>query len=413
MLIQGFGALLAYVVQVVFARWLGPGGYGAFSIALAVTQGVAIVAAFGMPLGVLRFVPQYIASRDRAHLRGLLRFSLGLPVITGVSFGAVSGMVFRALGFPWAFALAIASLIPLTAVALVATDLVRSTSRVALAYLPHYIVRPLVMLTGGWIVVRRFADPSAAVGVAAVAVMTIILVLVLFVRMVFRAHAASAEARSAPREWLRITVPLMLMSFVAYVVNQVDVIVVGSVLGLEHAGIYSAAQRTAAVVGFVLFASNAVVGPAIARCHASGDVVRMRNLVIRVNRWTFVVALVGSLAIVLAAPLLLRLFGLGFQGAIVPLFVLVGAKAASAFVGPVGYVLGLTGHERTAAVIQTTFGVFGLGMTAVLAHLGGITGAAVGSAVGLIAVNLGLAIATWRVYRISPLGLASSANGST
>lgn len=62
---------LRYGASVLFARWIGVSGYGNYAYAIALAQVLAVFGALGLPSGALRFVPEYMARRDWAKLRGI------------------------------------------------------------------------------------------------------------------------------------------------------------------------------------------------------------------------------------------------------------------------------------------------------------------------------------------------------
>jgi O-antigen/teichoic acid export membrane protein len=308
---------------------------------------------------------------------------------------------------PWGYALVTGVLIPLTAVAQVEGEAVRATRRVALAYVPQFIVRPILTVGAGLLLFRYGRDSTFATASAVVAALGVAVWQYASVRQAYGPKVFSAAPVAENAEWVRTGIPLMVSSVVTYIVNQADILIVGGLLGFRDAGYYAAAQRTATVVGFILFASNAVVAPALSRMFAAGDIQGMRRMVTQVTRWTFVAAVLSGVVVAGIAPFLLDWFGEGFQQAAGVLILLVGARIVSAAAGPVGYILGLTGHERIAARLQTIIGLGGVAAMAILAMRYGLMGAAIGSALSLAGVNVALAVVVWRHYRIAPLGMGA------
>lgn len=409
MLIQGVGAVLSYAALVLFARWLGAAVFGAFNVAIVLSQGLAVLAAGGLNMGVLRFAPAYLVSHDEGRLHGLLRFVGRAPMVTGALLGAAAAAVLFLLGAPLSYSCAMGALVPLTAYAQVGGEAVRATGAVALAYFPQFILRPVLLVVAGVLLFRVGTGAQWAVAAAVVSMLVVSLVQYGSVHHVYGPGPFRAKPRTEAAVWVRTGIPLMFMSAATYVANQADILVVGAILGFQDAGYYTAAQRSATIVGFVLFASNAVVAPSLARHFARGDIQRMRRLVVRVSRWTFAAAVACGLCMVLGAPVILGWFGVGFSQALGALVLLVSGRIVSAFAGPVGYVVGLTGHERKGAQLQAVFGAVGIVITCVLARAYGLIGAAAGSALGLTFVNVALAVVVWRQYRIAPLGLVGYA----
>ena len=103
------------------------------------------------------------------------------------------------------------------------------------------------------------------------------------------------------------------------------------------------------------------------------------------TRWAFWPSLmVGGLAM-LAAPLLLSLFGPDYlEGRIVMAILLVGILA-KAMVGPAEVLLSMTGHQKVCAGVYALALTINIGLNIALIPLFGIEGAAIATAVAMSA----------------------------
>ena len=72
-LTQLSGYALAYLANVLYARWMGPTEYGIFSYISAWTLLFATLAALEFPTVLLRFASVYATKSDWASLRGLVK----------------------------------------------------------------------------------------------------------------------------------------------------------------------------------------------------------------------------------------------------------------------------------------------------------------------------------------------------
>src|SRR3989344_4374799 len=69
-----FGRALGYLARVIMARYLGPGEYGLFSLAVSVFGVIAVFVVIGLPVGIVRFVSE--ARDDKEHLRSIVKTSV-------------------------------------------------------------------------------------------------------------------------------------------------------------------------------------------------------------------------------------------------------------------------------------------------------------------------------------------------
>ena len=77
-------ALLNVLVQLILTRNLGIEGYGVFVYVYSLILLLAVPATLGFQMGLLRFVPAYIATADWGALKGVVRFGLGATACVGL-----------------------------------------------------------------------------------------------------------------------------------------------------------------------------------------------------------------------------------------------------------------------------------------------------------------------------------------
>ena len=65
LVLRAGGAGLKYLMEILFARWLGAEEYGAFAYAYNWAQLLSIFAGLGLVTTTLRFVPEYEVDKDR------------------------------------------------------------------------------------------------------------------------------------------------------------------------------------------------------------------------------------------------------------------------------------------------------------------------------------------------------------
>ena len=94
---QGVGLGLGYLVHVVLARTLGAADYGVYTYVLAWASLLAIPAGMGLPILVVRFVPEYHVGAQWDRLRGLLTWGSTRVLAAGVGVALAGIAVVTAL----------------------------------------------------------------------------------------------------------------------------------------------------------------------------------------------------------------------------------------------------------------------------------------------------------------------------
>jgi O-antigen/teichoic acid export membrane protein len=109
-----------------------------------------------------------------------------------------------------------------------------------------------------------------------------------------------------------------------------------------------------------LQATNALSAPRFAALYARQRYAELQVLVTNVIRWTFWPSLAIALILIAFGPIILRLFGPGFEQGFTVLVILMLGQLVNAFAGPVGNLLNMTGYQvLTARVLglSATLGV--------------------------------------------------------
>lgn len=394
-LLHAMGTGLKYVTQVLLARWMGAAEYGVYAYAFTWANLLSVLATLGFTTGSLRFVPEYLAKEDWAHLRGFIRRVRQLVLLAGVLLAGVGGVLLlwlRPLQMSTAALLLGMILVPLLALMSVQMEMVRGTRRIALAYAPPMVVQPTLALVVAFLVLNALGGLT---GAAAIGASGLSLLLVLGVQGWGLVHAlprgvALASPSYETAQWWRVSFPLLLVSGSLIVLNQADILMLGIFLGPKEAGIYTAATKTAALVSFVLVAVNAVVAPMISELHTKGDRKGLQAVVRTATRWMFWPSLGAVLGLLLFGKTVLGLFGPEFGEGYWALALLAFGQLVNASVGPVGYLVSLTGHQDLSARVYGMSALVNAGLNALLIPMWGLVGAALATMVTMVLWNVWL-----------------------
>ena len=92
LLILGLGSALAYLSQVLLARWMDPAGYGEFVFIAAWATVWASFAGLGLPLVALRFVAACRATHDEWQLRQFTTAAVQLTWVASLTLAALAAV---------------------------------------------------------------------------------------------------------------------------------------------------------------------------------------------------------------------------------------------------------------------------------------------------------------------------------
>ena len=376
---------------ILLARWLGADGYGVYAFVMAIVVLLLIPAEFGLPDWLMRHTAR---NGGRSDVR-LQRKVLQLVAFFGCSIAAISSLVVATFAADPAVATALIAglwILPFRGLLNAVGFVLRGLGRARLAQIVHVLLPTLLALlvTGSAIFTGvPIKEPTFALGLRVIAVATALCAGFALLQSVQSKPPKDLQLDIGLSTLLRAAFPFLLIGATTRLLSRTDVIMLGLLLGTREAGIYHIALQGALVVQFAMNISNTITTPEFARLHAGGDPLLLQAHARMSARVVLVIGVpVAALMIWFGEDLLIALFGTEFQGAATPLAVLAAGYMASFLFGAPGFLLNMTGHEKTAFRIYAVIAVGNVVLNASLIPILGMMGAALATSIALIAQNL-------------------------
>ncbi len=398
--------VLELLCTLALARYFGATDYGAYAVALAWVGLLAIPAALGFDRLLVREVAAGCAVGAWGVAKGLVRRSTMLVVASSLvvaAAGALLATQFAPHGAVTTVQLSML-IVPLLAYARVRQAVLQGLGRVLAGQVPEMLVLPVTLLVLLGLLAAYGLEKSSlsAVALHAAAAASACVIGIIILRRSLPAQMRDSRAEYRGNEWLRSANPLVWMMAMNVVLTVGDTVLLGWLRDAREAGIYRVASQMAAFVAFPLTALNMAAAPRIAAMHARGDRSGLRAIVGSVSRLALLIGLPIACVLAGAGAHVLGLFGTAFAEGHLPLVILCAAYVVNAFAGSAGYVLIMTGYERDAARTFTIAAIVAVCANLLLIPRWGATGAAVGTALGLSCVSLGMRLQARQ--RLSALG---------
>jgi O-antigen/teichoic acid export membrane protein len=410
--IYGAGIGLTYCSQLVIARIVGVDTYGVYAYVFAWIVVLAYFSTLGFDVGLLRFVPAYEAERAWPLLQGVIQYAQRRAAFVGLSFIFIGICVVKA----WTSSpelrstfLAGFALVPILALVRIRCSAVRAFGGVVSALVPDRVVRDGTLIA-------LLAVASLGLGWTLNA--PFVMVATLISAALGLVCAGLAMRRRRPRAienilptydaavWRRAAIPLVILGATEALMNRTGVILLGWIADTKNAGIYGLAFNIALVVTLPRIAVNTLFAPVISDLYTRRDKETMQVLITRAASWTFCAGICIAAVLFLLAEPLLAWFGAGYEAGVPALRILLISQVMAAGAGSQSYVMTMTGHERSAAVLLVSCAIVNAAASAVLIGMFGLAGAAIGTAVSLVVWNVAMALFLWRRLNLLPGVLA-------
>lgn len=393
---------------VLLARVMDLAAFGTFSWVIATVALLTVPAVLGIDRLLVRDVAVYLGSDAHGHVRGLLRRSGQIILVSCVLIAsAVSAAVWVAGGAVdsatvVALAIGIVAL-PLLAYGRAAQSALMGIHQVVVSQVPELLLRPATLLLMAGVVfvlgMRLDAAQATALFTASSAVGLVLAAYLL--RRGLGSSVRPARPAYESRRWLIAAFALVLLSGGQMINSQLGIVLLGVLDTPQSAGLYSVAQRGALLIAFPLMAAGAALAPAAARLWAAGEVGQLQRLMTFGARAVLVVSVPIALIFVFVGGSLLGLiFGAGFAGGGGALAVLSVGQVANAATGSVATLLVMTGNTWRAGLGIAAGTALNVVLAPLLIPVSGAVGAAVAASAALIASNLILVVVARRTLGI-------------
>ncbi|MGH1373384.1 MAG: oligosaccharide flippase family protein [Cellvibrionaceae bacterium] len=185
---------------------------------------------------------------------------------------------------------------------------------------------------------------------------------------------------------------LWVASIMSLAVNWSGVLVAGAFVDSTELAYFSAAQRTALLINFVLIVVNVVVGPQYARLSSEGNVDSLKRLAKWATRGMIILGVPLVILIVFLPDAIMSIFGAGFEGGSEYLQIMAAGQFFGLMVGSASYLLQMSGFERDFRKVTMISGMTCIALSLLFTFLGGAAGAAYATTIGLIVHYFGLFI---------------------
>ena len=419
--------ILTFVLAIIVTRLMGAHGAGVFFAAVAVFTIMSNITELGADTGIVRFSARLLEQGRRGEMRSLVRIAF----VPALVFSAIAGLATIVWAVPLADLLSRSDphevaaylrifgwFIPAATIAAIALAGTRGfgTMRpfVGIQSIGMPALKPLMILgaaIGGLTVTGLALGWVIPEGLACIAA---VIVLMRLVRRegTGRAIAAAAAAGTVPeasggglaREFWSFSAPRGVAAAFQIVIIWFDLLLLSHFRDASEVGVYGAASRAVLLGTFALQAIRLAIAPQISRLLARDDRTGAQVVYQTATWWLIVVSWPLFVALAIFGPVLLGVFGPGFDQGATALAILSVAMLVNLGTGNVTVVL-LMGGKSSWNLLNTAVAlILNVGLNIWLIPRFGMEGAAVAWAISIIADNLMALVEVWWFLGMRPFG---------
>ena len=393
------GKGIKFATEIVLGRSLGPDGYGVYALGLSVLMILGHFSSLGLKTGVLRFAAGYFATREYSKFRGLLKFSLwsvigaGIVVGLGVVFsgGYLANRIFNDGRLRTIFYLVGIGL-PAYGAMWVVTEAIRGQKKLGLYTTLEHVGQPLLflILVGVGLLFGLTSPVAFTAFIISSGIVAFVALIFLLYSSPFQNQRESSKNTSdyESSRWLSYSLPLIVVGVSYMLLHETDRVMIGHFLGTKSVGVYNAAARLAYLSEIFINSFAGIFSPLAAGFHHRGELERIRFLLVTTTRWTVILTLPVVGMLMMFPGFFLGWFGHEYKVAAFPLMFIAFAYLTSAGTGNTGTLLKMVDRQNVEVMNTIAAAVLNIVLNFLLIPVYGIMGAAIGTGVSIIFIQL-------------------------
>jgi O-antigen/teichoic acid export membrane protein len=400
-LIRAGSAALAYLSQVLLARWMGSFDFGIYVYVWTWVLLIGQPLDLGLSTTAQRFIPEYRERGLLALLRGFLSGSRWLAVGLATLVAVLCAGGIRLIE-PWlddylVLPLYLAcAMLPAYALASVQDGIARSYDWIGLAMVPAYVARQFVLTV--LMAAAYFGGlPMTAVTAMIVCALSYWLPTLAQLWIMNRRFAERIPPGPKAHEfkvWFLTSLPILLVEGFYLLLTYTDILVLQQFRPPDEVAVYYAAAKTLVLVSFIYYAVSATTAHRFSVYHVAGDREGLTAFIGQSIKWTFWPSLAATVLLLIFGKPLLSLFGPQFTDGYHLMFILAVGLLARAAIGPIERLLNMLNEQRACATVYGGAFILNFGLCVILIPIFGMAGAAIATTVSLVIETIALFVVT-------------------
>src|SRR4030088_2196034 len=390
-LIRVLSAALAYLSQILLARWMGGSDYGVYVYVWTWVLLLGSMMDFGISACAQKIIPEYRTRGEHALLRGFLSGSRWMTFAVSSVVSLLLAGVVKGLS-PWIDPNTIVPLyigcltLPAFVVANTQDGIARSHDWMRLGLMPQFIVRQslIIGITAGAFALGFNLGATAAMLASAAAVWIAMIGQMMVLNHRLGGHIEPGAKAYDFRGCLAISLPILMVEGFYLLLSYTDVLVLQQFRPSEEVGVYFAVVKTLALVSFIHYEMSAKTAHRFAEDDSQGDKARLSAFVAHAIKWTFWPSLAATIVLLALGKPLLWLFGPQFVTGYDIMFVAAIGLVVRSAIGPVERLLNMLGHQHICALAYALAFVMNVTLCIALVPRFGGHGAATATSISLV-----------------------------
>ncbi|AKB81186.1 Heteropolysaccharide repeat unit export protein [Methanosarcina barkeri 3] len=410
------GMLLDIITKKVLTSHLAPADFGTYSLALTVISITGAFATLGLNEGVPRYIAFFRGKHEEQKVHELIISAMIMGLIAGLIsvlvspslFHALAGNGFDAQGKVLSVVKILIFAVPFTILLNLTVAIYRGFDRTSVNMYFYNIIRPVSLLGFATIAVFIKASLKGVVFADLLSmIFTFSIMSVYFIKRPPVKHKAKQERKiqfsDTTRQLIRYSFPLLITATLLNIMSWIDTIMLGYFKSAEIVGIYNAVYPLVGFLSLVVSSVGFVYVPITSRLWGQNETAPLGSIYAVMTKWCFLLTFpLFALIFVYPEYFITKLYGAQYVSGATSLRILALGFITNSYFGFNYHTLLASGDSDFLMKCSVASAGINIALNFMLIPEYGMIGAAVGTAVSFVSIEVLMTLRAWRKQNMHP-----------
>lgn len=391
------GYFLGFVSQIFYASLLGPEQYGIFALGITILQVSGLIASFGLPIGLNRFLGELLGKGNKKEASTIVRSAVLVSffiagIIAFSIFVYSSHITIKIFQEPLLlpFIPFVCLLIILQTEQNIFGSTVQGLKRPSIAFFSQEVV------IKGSRLILFLVFYFLGFGLWGLYYSTCLSILfsLLFLgywsykNANFIFHKSYEDNGENSKEFFKYSGQMFFVSMVNFLSEHVNKLLLSIFMAAKFVGFYYVTYSVASLSAFFLQSFNAIFAPTIAELYHTDQMNSLSRMYSTLTRWILTLTIPVTIWMLVFSDGILDLFGKDFIQAKTALFLLAIGQLINSTAGPCGKMLSMSKHQKIAMINGSITAILNIILNVIFIPRIGVAGAALAALISISGINI-------------------------
>ncbi len=396
LIIKMIAMAFGYINIIIITKYFGTSALGIFSYLVSVLTFIAAFSGLGIEMATLRFVSKFKAKNEFGKIKSYYFQALKIIFIPGILLSLVffvfpEFIALKIFGKPEnaVYMRYLAFLLLPISIHKINNQFLRAYKKIGQFAFVKLFFTPITVVILFFIVVFtpiRSEKIPITVHFVSLFVMFIISFLLIFYLKNWKTAKISESVKI--KDILKVSFPMMFIVITGAISKQADKIILGYFVSNSDIGIYHAMNKTALLINIVLLSANSGLAPRFSELFELKRFKELKKLAHKSSKYITLLSFIVFLLILVFSKYIINFLGIDYKIGIQLLVIMSVAQMFSAWIGPVGSFLLMTGNEKINKNVSLTIAGLFIFFNIILVYFYGILGSAIATSLVIVIKNI-------------------------